>query len=98
MKPAHSLTLRKGTKPAGRARFARRALPAAITLVFAHAAWADAITINAGGNAAQLPVAGVANSASVTSATATADALSITVSGRAVIDWASFNIGASKTV
>src|SRR5712671_5584171 len=76
----------------------RKVLPAAIALAFAHAASADPITINAGGNAANLPVNGATSSANVTATTLTSNSLSMAISGRAVIDWSSFNIAAGNTV
>jgi filamentous hemagglutinin family protein len=73
------------------AKFARKMLPAAVAVVFGHASWAG---INDGGNTANLPTGGVAtNPANVTSATLGANSMSIGISGRAVIDWATFNVG-----
>lgn len=78
-------------------RLVRKALPAALALIFGPAAWAAGI--NDGGNTANLPTGGVANSpTNVTSATVAGSAMSIGISGHAVIDWSTFNIGSTYTV
>ena len=76
--------------------FARRTLPAAVALVFSHATWAG---INDTGNPVNLPTGG--NPADPTKITTTAvgtNSLSVGIAGRAVIDWATFNISSGNTV
>lgn len=78
--------------------FVLKALPSALLLVFSQAGWAD-LPINAGGAAAGLPANGVV--AVPGSVTHTVDANQLTINqiaDKAVIDWASFNIDAGKTV
>src|SRR4051812_10409257 len=75
------------------AGLARKALPAAIALLFGQAAWAQAI--NPGAAAANLPVNGVSSTAT---GSVSGNTLTVDVPGRAVIDWSSFNIGSGFTV
>jgi filamentous hemagglutinin family protein len=74
----------------------RKAIAVAVAATFSHASWAG---INDGGNVANLPTGGVASgTGSVTNPVLTSNSLSVDVSGRSIINWSTFNIGAGNTV
>lgn len=77
--------------------FVLKALPAALTLVFSQAGWAVDPSINVGG-AAGLPLNGTVASGAASGSVAGNQLTIDQTSGRAVIDWTSFNIDAGKSV
>src|SRR5437773_8536896 len=83
--------------------FVLKTLPAAIALAFGHAAWAADI-VNPGnlGGAGNLPTTGTPTASSNVTVGAnggvSGNTLSMNVSGRAVIDWRTFNVGSGYTV
>lgn len=77
--------------------FVLKALPSALALVFSQPGWAVDPTINVGG-AAGLPLNGTVASGAATGLVAGNQLTIDQTSGRAVIDWTSFNIDAGKSV
>ncbi|MGC1172238.1 beta strand repeat-containing protein [Polaromonas sp.] len=78
--------------------FVLKALPSALVLIFSQPGWADP-PINAGGAASGLPTNGVAAVPGSVTHSVGSNQLTITqLTDKAVIDWASFNIDAGKTV